>query len=550
MRTLLYILLIIPVFLSGCSGSGRVDRHLDELDRIMAVDPEKAGQIFNDIDTAGLSENQKNRLYLLAAYYTVIYANPIDLSEADIEGFDSLFSGKFNADEIKWSIIKSYDAKLKGNPVARLENLKDAEFLSIQLDRKPELGFIYLYLSNVYAQGFNATVSRYYADKAANIFRELNCPIHLRDARMAAVGAIIVQRDYKTALDSLEAMYSDVMAISTDSYKTYFLDQLARIYSENGKTDKAAEIWHNLYDGREISANTLAHWAAAYLSINKLDSALLLIEKANSLPHNATDEYLCRNVEYQINEKLGRKDKLPAIDDLRQAAAIKIGEERKLEESSLTLNIKYDSETRRAWVEANSAKFHTLVVIFVAVTLILAAIIVLLLLRKRNRLLKLEHENDMLRIQSLQNNLFESDSRNKDINTRITELFQSRFKLLDGLATTYFECKDTGQEQKRIYCDVKGALKNLSSPEAIRELTDILNGYHDNVMDRFNADFPKLSDAQYRLALYLFCGFSLPSISIFTGTELRNIYVYKSRLKSLISKSESPRKTEYLGYFR
>ena len=67
-------------------------------------------------------------------------------------------------------------------------------------------------------------------------------------------------------------------------------------------------------------------------------------------------------------------------------------------------------------------------------------------------------------------------------------------------------------------------------------------------MERFSADFPKISAAQYRLALYLFCGFSLPAISIFTDTEVRNIYVYKSRLKSTISKSGSPRKAEYLQY--
>lgn len=65
-------------------------------------------------------------------------------------------------------------------------------------------------------------------------------------------------------------------------------------------------------------------------------------------------------------------------------------------------------------------------------------------------------------------------------------------------------------------------------------------------MVRFKEDFPKMSASQYRLALYLFCGFSLQAISIFTDTELRNIYVYKSRLKSAISKSDTPRKAEYL----
>lgn len=68
-------------------------------------------------------------------------------------------------------------------------------------------------------------------------------------------------------------------------------------------------------------------------------------------------------------------------------------------------------------------------------------------------------------------------------------------------------------------------------------------------MEHFKSDYPQLPASQYRLALYIFCGFSLPSISIFINTDLRNVYVYKSRLKSIISKGETVRKEEYLKYF-
>lgn len=117
------------------------------------------------------------------------------------------------------------------------------------------------------------------------------------------------------------------------------------------------------------------------------------------------------------------------------------------------------------------------------------------------------------------------------------------------MPTAYFECKETGQEQKRIYADVKKSLNDFSSETATQELTDVVNGYKNGLMEHFKSDYPKLSTSQYRLALYLFCGFSLPSISIFIGTDLRNIYVYKSRLKSIISKSDTLCKEEYLKYF-
>ncbi|MCH5223783.1 MAG: hypothetical protein J1E82_07050 [Muribaculaceae bacterium] len=548
MRYFPHIIFLLLFLLGFSSCKNKFEQQLDFVEKIAYTNGDESWKILTEIDTTKLTEKQKMRLFLHATYIKGIYASSINLLDEDIKEGDSIFSGKLNSDEIKWNIVKSFDAKQKGDPVGWLENLKDAEFLAIQLDRKAELGFIYLYLSKVYQQGFNGTVGRYYAEKARKIFEELNLPDPLRDARMSVIGSIIVQRDYKTALDSMEAMIPDVMDNATESYKSYFLDQLARTYDENDMTDKAISIWQSIYDDKPISSNTLAHWANAYLHINKLDSALILINEAIELPHNNTDEYLCRNVQYQILEKGGQKDKLPQIDSLRQLAATGIGEERKLEESSLSLNVKYDSATRDAWIKANNAKAHTLIAIFVSIISCMALVIIWLIYRKRNKLLKLEHENDILKIHNLEQNLFLSDNHNKIVTSKITSLFQSRFNVLDDLAVTYFECKDTGNESKRIYNEVKEVLNNFNSDKSILELTEILNGYHNNLMMKFKSDFPKLSKSQYRLAVFLFCGFSLPSISLFMDTELKNIYVYKSRLKSLISKSDSPNKEEYLSF--
>lgn len=246
---------------------------------------------------------------------------------------------------------------------------------------------------------------------------------------------------------------------------------------------------------------------------------------------------------------MGRKQELEGIDSLRALALDNITAERHLEESSLALNIKYDSATRQAWFEASEARTRTYIAILITLLAIVAGAATYMVMKKRNKILRIENENYIFRIGMLQDNLFKSDCRSNDISAMISELFKTRFNLIDVLAATYFECKDTSQEQKRIYAEVKTALSNFGGKEAIDELAEIVNGYKDNLMEHFKTDYPKMSAAQYKIALYLFCGFSLPAISIFTNTEIRNLYVYKSRLKSAISKSDSPRKAEYLQYF-
>ncbi len=544
-----YILIFVFLVLIGCRGTGDYGRKLAEVETLIADSPDSAMAIIAQVDTVMLPERQKDRLTLLSAYTCIVHNEPVDMPELMSRRAMSAFDGSFTADEVKALIIKSVNAKSENNSVGRIEYLKDAEFIALQLDSKFDLGIIYRNLANVYEQGFNGTVSKYYADKAVAMFRELDCKKQLMEARMAVAGAFCAKRDYKGALDSLLAMKDEVMANASHSYKIFYLDFLARAYDENGRSAEAVDIWHSIAGKQEMTSNTLAHWARAYWHMNEPDSAYRLIQEAIKLPHNATDEYLCRNVEYSILEKMGRHRELAAVDSLRSRAANRVFDERKLEESSLALNQKYDSATRQAWLDASIARYRTRMAVLAVIITIVVAASLLLYFWKRNQLLKVRHENDVLRMRALSDNLFESDSRHKATSSKISELFQSRFHLIDELAVSWFECKETVSEQKRIYNKVKESINSFSSAEATQEIEDVVNSCNDNLMTRFREDFPKLSNVQYRLALYLFCGLSLQSISVFTGTELRNIYVYKSRLKGVITKSDCVRKEEYLSYF-
>lgn len=516
----------------------------------MAEHPDSALSVILSMDTTKMSLHERARQELLYAYVQVLNGSWVEMDSAGVAVGDHEFVGKCDEDEIRWLLVKASAAAPTGNYVARIEYLKDAEFLAIRLDDRFNLGVVYLFLSKVYEQGYNGVVSKHYADKAAEIFRSSGDRMQLRHARMAVAGAYCAKGDYRSMRDSLLAMQGEVMDNASESYKCFFLDQLARSYDFNGETAKAISIWHSLYDNKEVTSNTLAHWAYAYCQVNELDSAYSLIGRALSLPHGVADEVLCRNVECMILDKMGRRSEKAVADSLKNKALEMDAEERNLQEVSLALNKKYDVTARKAWVEASEARHRTNLAIWMAGVAVLVVAGLYLLLRKRYQLLMLQHENDVLRCAALESHLFETDSRNKEISSKIASLFHTRFKLLDGLAASFFECKETGQEQKRIYAEVMNSIKEFGSDGATRNLEDVVNGYNDNLMVRFRDDFPALSQAQYRLALYLFCGFSLPSISIFTGKDLRNIYVYKSRLKGVISKSDCERKEEYLSYFR
>lgn len=258
------IILLFANIVVACSNTN-IEKQLSETEASIIEHPESTISLLVQMDTTRMSKNQAARQELLFLYRQLIYGNPIPIDSAYIAEGDKVFANKFNNNEIKWLIVKSEEAHRSGNPVARIELLKDAEFLAIQSGNKADLGIIYFFLSSVYEQGFNGKVSKYYADKALAIFKDLKWQSKIRDARMAIVGSYCVGRDYKSALDSLIAMQPEVMANAHESYKIYFLDQLARHYDEDGQSGKAVEIWNSLYDGKDISANTLAHCARAII---------------------------------------------------------------------------------------------------------------------------------------------------------------------------------------------------------------------------------------------------------------------------------------------
>lgn len=541
-------LAILAVLILSCSHTSKEEIQLDNADKLIEQNPDSAIKILSGIDTLDLpSAKHKNKRLLLHIYCSILTNSKLQYTDTELTRAVSEYTGTQSEYEVKSLIIKAIDAQDKLNAVASMEYLKDAEFLALQIDDTFDLAIIYRLLASIYANSYNGTISTYYADKSHDIFQKLGNTSQILKSRWFKVNILMSKGEYKAALDSLMALSK---AIPTDSTIQHnYLEQLARLYDANEKTRQAIEIWNSLYDNDSISSNTLAHWARAYRRINEVDSAYCLIKRALTLPHNTFDEYLCRNIEYDILEQMGRKTELATVDSLRSIAWNKVLEERNIEETSLAVNQKYDTSTRKARLELSQSRNKLLITIIIALLIMAISACTLLYYRKRIHILNIEHENDLLKIQNLQNNLFESGHKQEITTDKISGLFNSRFKIIDSLASSYFECKETAHEQKRIYAEVCASINSFSSEASLKELEDIVDAYNNGLMQRFRQDYPKLPPSQYRLALYLFCRFSLQSISIFTRTDIRNIYVYKSRLKTVISKSATADKETYLQYF-
>lgn len=196
-------------------------------------------------------------------------------------------------------------------------------------------------------------------------------------------------------------------------------------------------------------------------------------------------------------------------------------------------------------------------IVVLAIILMLVSIIML----QRIKTQKKEIENKMLLASNLRNILKVKETEAEKMQNAIKDtlehktseieamqiavnrLFEQRFATIDKLSSTYYECRDTGNERHRIYTDVLKLISGLGSDQrTLEELENFVNTYKGNLMSRFKSAFPELKESDRILYLYIVTGFSPRAISIFINEKLEVVYNRKSRLKQKINGSLSPEK--------
>lgn len=538
---LMLVAFIVASVAVSCGSNPEIDRRLTKAEKIMEQHPDSAYMLLNGIDKETLSTKKEK------ARYALLMSMALDKNYIDTTTFDVLqpaidyyldngtpdeklrtyyyrgriFQNREDYGNAMSSFIKGISLSQKCNDSLTIARTLVAQACIYQdfYDFKSYTES-YLNASRIFKLTFHKD-------------QEFECILN------ALNGAILLND--KAKADSLINICENFGAIN-DRQKQTLQNYTLSYAIEFGTKEEIENILYNQLDTTNLNLNTILDLALAHNKLGENNKAIQLLDAVD----RCGEEY--DTLKYQAISVFIYED----IGDYKNAFSTYIDFSSKVESTNViksNLESKFIEEKLKIEIQAEKESKQKLKIIWGCIGIVMLLSIIILAYSLYVKRIKIEHANDLVQIRNLRDNLFETGKQQEEMSNRIEKLFGTRFKLLDGLASSYFECRETGQEQKRIYADVKNSLNDFSSDTATQELTDVVNGYKNGLMEHFKADYPKLSASQYRLALYLFCGFSLPSISIFIGTDLRNIYVYKSRLKSIISKSETPRKEEYLKYF-
>lgn len=536
--SLLWVLII--AFITGavfsCTDNSEAEKRLTSAEALMNQHPDSALAILQGIDRSSLSSGKEK------ARYALLMSQALDKNYIDTTTFDILqpaidyYIDKGTPDEKLTTFY--YQGRIyqnKGDEDNSMLSFINAREITGVTDT---LTFAHLLVAQgvLYLRQYKTTDFVENNLEAAKLYGAIGRHTLEIGSYAKALNGYVTMND-RHAADSVMSICIPLTREYPDGEASLFPAILGYTI-DFGSPDDIKAFLDN-YGDFELDRDAAMDFARGYSKIGELDKAWDMITSVSPGAHPA-DSLKYATVKLDILERQGKYEE--AFDLYRDYSAML----ERYQKDLLTQDLLFSDKKHQLEVDVLQERTQKERFVWIALGVILLLIIIYQMWVRK---LRIEHENDLLKIQTLQQNLFESGQKQNEAQERIKKLFQTRFHLLDGLASSYFESKETGQEQKRIFAEVKESINNFSSDETITELTEIVNGYNNGLMDRFKADFPKLSKSRFRFALYLFCGFSLPSISIFTGMELRNVYVHKSRLKSVISGSDSPYKAEYLRYF-
>lgn len=540
------ILLLATFIMAGMAASCSNNQHTDSLlakaDRLMEQHPDSSFAILKNIDHTQLATDKER------ARYALLMSMALDKNYIDTTAFDViqpaidfyLDMGKGTPDEKLRTLY--YQGRIYQNNGDRDNAIKTfARALDNTHGVKDSLctARTLVAQAGLYSNLYDfASYTNYYL-RAANIYKKYSYKDYEFDCLLNALNGanLINDKALADSILSLCASFSSLNEAQQQTFNSYKLSYLANLGTKKELSDIVRKQHADSYD-----VNGLLNLASAYNKLNDNTKAKQLLDdvfesgiKFDTLKYQAILITVLRDLGDYKQAFLTYWDFSHETDSIQSIL---------IEQNQRSIEEKHNLELKAQEKERQKSQ-----IIWCSISIVLLLCIIILAYSLYVKRIKMEHTNDLLKIRNLQDSLFERDKLQEEMSNKIGSLFSTRFKLLDGLASSYFECKETGQEQKRIYAEVKNSIVDFSSDTTTQELIYIVNGYKNGLMDNFKTDYHKLPTSQYRLALYIFCGFSLSSISIFMDTDLRNIYVYKSRLKSIIAKGESPRKEEYLRYF-
>ncbi len=535
----MHVTIIGSVFFIGCTDYGNLHNRMALAEFQIPSSPDSALTTIMSIDRRLLKTSKDNALYALI-YSQALDKNYIDVANDSLTRIAADFFNEYGPAQ-KRILANYYHGRVlrnSGEYIKAMLAFLDAEQDIQKTGDNYIAGLIYTQMGDIYKHYCDYANSFEAYDKSREHYEKAGLARH-RNYALLNMGKVLLNT--KNTDKGIEYVYLSLSNAEIDQDSILIglcLKDLMMQYDLSNNNKQANHVFNifinnfpNLFSNTDI-IGTIAHIHA--INYQK-ELTHKYLKRGWEITKNKIDSSVMYYHSARVNVQF--KNYKQAYLDYNKSMTLQL---ELLQESLRQPIISAQRDYFHSKSEQNRRRYIVCRVIAAVIALFGIAISAAIAryMRYRIRLKNEEINRYMATVHELRSTLKQHDD---DMSPLLERLLKDRLQLIDELGNMYYEQPGTGKRQEMIYRKVKNVIEDLSDNEkTLDELEDIVNKCRNGIMTRLRREMPELKEKDFKLACYLFAGFSNRVICVFTGDRIENVYKRKSRLKARIAASDTP----------
>lgn len=547
-RYLLTLLLVVTLLSAVCcSPSDHIDQAIREADRMAYISPDSSLSILEALPDSELAPKQKALKALLYTKCRFILGEE-SLSDSKIREAVNYFRNQGDSLEVqslyylgKIHLIHSRpDTALVVMTEAhsRAESIKDHYFTALSAET----------LAKIYGDLLIIEKKLEYALKARESFILSGRPEMTVNTDLNLIDALIWLGRFEDAREECRRFVAEHGTDDISAMNKLILEQSV-MYHQMDSISQSLRLMEELREnGMKFESNKWSRLGYYYVAEGKFKQAMIARDSAMVDMKTREDSLFYGLLEALIagesgDYKSGYEKALKWGYDIMND-----GDERITHPKTLLLNDYFNMLANNERLQKEQTRTRNINLMIGCVLLIVILMLITVYFRSRLKLNKAAAETMMMRVSALENDISRHHTASDSLHEEIRLLFQDKLTMLNNMCEVWYRAGESDDRTGQFRKGIVGVLTQMQSEETLRNFAEIIDRHEDGWYSGFKTVFPDLKERQYQLAVYMYLRFSNEAIAAMMNKKTLNaVYIDKSKLKSVLAKSDNPEAERYIA---
>jgi len=527
-RLPLYILITAIIF-AGCSG--RYDDFFRSVEVLMDSAPDSALVLAQNFEPSGRADKARRALLITKAKNKAY----IDITDDSIiETAVDYYRGHSDSLEVQALYYSAVRLSEQGEHDKALARLLTAEEKAEQIDCTFYLAMIQRLASSCFSIVFVADKAEEYAIKARENFDRAHKTNHSLWSELIVANALL----NNNKIDSAISVLYHNRDISNHNFECEWHSIMADAQYRAMNDEEAIKNYEWLKaNAQKLDSRDYTKLSRCYLRSNNIVEAKKNLEMAVRHSLNWSDSAYIRLVSSDICKIEGNI--LTSFNLYKEAYD--------------TLTTRYDNllmhpyyhiinktlnnDKKQYLEQAKCEKSKRTYISIIGILCLFVAIAVIIIILKENKAKNYHIRLLLSQAAELKTELSSLGEREQKVNFETKSILTDHISLLNNICSEWYLLPDSRKNEKIFSRKIESILSNINSEESLIQFENIVNRYHDNLIEVLCSVCPKLTKENKQVIIYLALGLSYDSICFLTSKSKSTFAVYRHRLKKIIESS-------------